>query len=335
MITLENDGSGNSLVFRFPDVHEDAVLEITFQRTLRLPDDGEYYPLPPGFSSFPLRHLDDYADKLPESWRRRGGVIMPMYQSEALWIRFRTGGGWRWEGYPFAVKVAAGKINAVTGEPWRPGLHRAPQDYLVVPKQPWLDGFCVAKGVIRQFVAMPLGEGFTAEEQLSETAEWGGIQLLVHPLRGELWRPVRAHRGGPYCLVADAPADMGLAPGGRMRQEIYADERHLEDWDQRRAGRCFVTILNATQWAAVTGEAPPHRPPTAAEYSKAGLPWFDWYDAEAKALEGSPVLAGLKGVAAVAAEKGLEPDPADTETVRPTLVRRLRPTHRPVREAEL
>lgn len=334
MITLEKDGYGNSLVFRFPDVHEDAVLEITFQRTLRLPDDGKAYPLPPGLGSFPLRHLDDYADKLPESWRRRGGVIMPMYQSEALWINFNSS-GWLWEAYPFAVKVAAGKINAVTGEPWRPGLHRAPQDYLVVPKQPWLDGFCVAKGVIRQFVAMPLGEGFTAEEQLSERAERGGIQLLVHPLRGELWRPVGALRDGLYCLVADARPDMGLAPGGRMRQEIYADERHLEDWDQRRAGRCFVTILNATQWAAVTGEAPPHRPPTAALYAKAGLPRFDWYDAEAKALEGSTVLAGLKGVAAVAAEKGLEPDPADTQKVEPAWIKKLGPGRRAVREAEL
>lgn len=31
--------------------------------------------------------------------------------------------------------------------------------YLVAPDQPWLDGFCVQKGLIRQFVAMPLGQG--------------------------------------------------------------------------------------------------------------------------------------------------------------------------------
>lgn len=335
MITLENDGSGNSLVFRFPEVHEDAVLEITFQRTLRLPDDGKDYPLPPGLGSFPLRHLDDYAEKLPESWRRRGGVMMPMYHSEALWIHFESGRGWG-RRYPFAVKVAAGKINAVTGEPWRPGLHRAPQDYLVVPKQPWLDGFCVQKGVIRQFVAMRLGEGLTAEEQLTETAEWGGLQLLVHPLRGALWRPERFREGVAYCARPAADrVDMGLALGGRMRQRIYTDERHLEDWDQRRGGRCFVTIVDAAQWAKVTGEAPPHRPPTAADYSKAGLPWFEWYDADAKALEGSSLLAGLKSVAAVAAEKGLEPDPADTQKVEPTRIEKLGPGRRAVRETEL
>jgi hypothetical protein len=55
----------------------------------------------------------------------------------------------------------------VTGEPYRPGLHREPQDFAVIPEQPWLDGFCVSRGVIRQFVAMPLGAGYTAEEQIT------------------------------------------------------------------------------------------------------------------------------------------------------------------------
>src|SRR5213079_3168726 len=83
-------------------------LKIEFQRTLRIPDDGKIYPLPAGFGRFPIRHVDDYKDTVPAPWIERGGVLMPMYQSEALWIRFSTC-------YPFAVKVAAGKINAVTG----------------------------------------------------------------------------------------------------------------------------------------------------------------------------------------------------------------------------
>jgi hypothetical protein len=69
-------------------------------------------------------------------------VLIPMYQSEALWINFSTD-------YPFAVKVAAGKINALTGELWRTDLQADPQNYLVLPEQPWLDGFAVRKGVIR------------------------------------------------------------------------------------------------------------------------------------------------------------------------------------------
>ena len=51
----------------------------------------------------------------------------------------------------------------------------------------WLDGFCVDKGVIRQFVAMPLGGGYTAEEQVTGKAEYGGLQILVHPMRRDVF----------------------------------------------------------------------------------------------------------------------------------------------------
>ena len=81
--------------------------------------------------------------------------------------------------YPFVLKVAAGKINAVTGDQWTDGIHCEPQDYVVIPEQPWLDGYCVEKGVIRQFVAMPLGSGYSAEEQLTGEASVGGVQIEV------------------------------------------------------------------------------------------------------------------------------------------------------------
>ena len=74
--------------------------------------------------------------------------------------------------------------NAVSGQPWGPGLSQAPQNYVVLPEQPWLDGYCVAKGVIRQFVAARLGDGYTAEEQLRGTTR-GGLQLEAIPLRPE------------------------------------------------------------------------------------------------------------------------------------------------------
>ena len=61
MIVLEND----RLEVRFPEVHAEARCAIEFQRTLRIPDDGRDYPLPPGLGSFPLRHLDDHAARLP------------------------------------------------------------------------------------------------------------------------------------------------------------------------------------------------------------------------------------------------------------------------------
>lgn len=51
MIELRDD----ALVFSFPEVHPQARLSISFQRTLRIPDDGKDHPLPPGLGA--LRQL--------------------------------------------------------------------------------------------------------------------------------------------------------------------------------------------------------------------------------------------------------------------------------------
>lgn len=179
MIELKHD----RLVFSFPEVHPKAKLTIGFQRTLRIPDDDRSYPLPPGLGVFPVRHVDDHAAGVPATWLQRGGVMMPIYQAEALWLRFDAEHIDRREtAYPFAIKVATGKHCAVSGDAWRDGLTRNPQNYMVAPKQPWLDGYVVEKGKIRQFVAMPLGAGYTAEEQISGKAEHGGLQLAVYPM---------------------------------------------------------------------------------------------------------------------------------------------------------
>ena len=304
----------NELRIRFPDVHDEARMSIHFQRTLRIPDDEKDYPLPAGLGLFPLRHVDDFASKVPERWIEHGGVILPMYQSEALWINFSGG-------YPFAVKIAAGKIDAVTGKTWSNSLHRHPQDYVAIPEQPWLDGYCVEKGVIRQFVAMPLGSGYSAEEQLTGEAEHGGLQIVVYPLKREVYEKW-VSKPAAYAFDECAPlmasrslgmAEMGLAPGGRMRQEIYDDSFKLADWDQDHAARCFVHIANSQVWRAITGEEPPTVPLTAREYKSHGIPWFDYYS-DRPAVEGSSVLDRLKSIAQFGKEKHDVPLP-DNESI--------------------
>ena len=299
MIVLEND----CLEISVPEVHEAARCSIEFQRTLRIPDDGRDYPLPPGLGRFALRHVDDYAERAPRAWLDRGGVMMPMHQAEALWIRFADG----FETYPFAVKVATGKICAITGDPWVGHLNSDPQDYVVVPEQPWLDGYCVEKDIIRQFVAMPLGGGYTVEEQLAGEGVHGGLQIAAYPMKRERYEALfdrEPHARHRFAVACEAPAyDMGLAPGGRMHQEIYSDPYGLDAWDQRHVSRCFVSIANSRVWRAITGEAPPGEPPTARQYTNAGLPWFDYYSENTGTESGSDKLRGTKSVSEFALEK--------------------------------
>jgi hypothetical protein len=315
MIELRND----ELSFSFPDVHPSARVNIVFQRTLRIPDDDKTYPLPPGLGAFPLKHVDDFADRVPPAWNEHGGVMLPMYQSEAMWLCFLGDRDpERGVQYPCAIKVATGKIDAVTGQTWSSGLHRNPQDYMVFPGQPWLDGYNVEKGVIRQFVAMPLRAGYTAEEQVTGKAEHGGLQVMVYPMKREVFErrfpkdSVREqlYRSMDLALAVPAAApSMGLAPGGRMKQEIFEDRFDLADWDLTQSSRCFVHIANSLVWQAITKQAPPHLPPSAKDYTTHGLPWYDYYDDSLTAVEGSGILGKLKSVLGIAKENRESPLP--------------------------
>jgi hypothetical protein len=158
--------------------------EVSFIRTLRIPEDGKTHALPPGLGSFPVKRVEDYADKVPAAWKEHGGVFLPMYQREAMWLSFRN------KKSHHAIKVAAGKVNAVSGQLWNTALKEAtnvhgkdPQQDYMTDRQPWLDGFNVGEGVIRQFVSMPLGMGYTVEGQVTGKEEFGGLQLLVMPAK--------------------------------------------------------------------------------------------------------------------------------------------------------
>jgi len=322
----------NELQFSFPEVHRYADMSIEFQRTFRIPDDGKTYSLPPGFGKFPLFHVDDYAESVSTSWIEHGGVMFPMHQSEALWINLVSyphyTDHWEFSEYPFAIKIAAGKINALTGEPWNESLQNSPQDYLVSTEQPWLDGYSIKKDVIRQFVAMPLGAGYTAEEQLTGEAKHGGLQIIAYPMKKESYERLFPQIQEPplwlpedCCPFVDEPVscanyEMGLAPGGRMKQEIYEDPFEMDDWDMDHKSRCYIHIANSLLWRTITGKEPPTVPVIASDYEKAGLPWFEYYDEQATPLDGSKKLAALESVVNMGIEKNDNPLP-ENETINP------------------
>ncbi|WP_374777765.1 hypothetical protein OG756_38170 [Streptomyces sp. NBC_01310] len=163
-------------------------VQIRFIRTLRLPESGTH-ALPPGLGEFPLRRVEDHPDTVPPEWLAKGGVMLPVYLREAMWLSF---GGTR---EPAALQVGVGKVCAVSGKRWTGSLARSPQNYVVLPRQPWLDGINSGDGTVRQFVAVPLGLGATVEGQVTGEETTGGVQLQAFPLGPaalEEWR--RAER---------------------------------------------------------------------------------------------------------------------------------------------
>ncbi|MGV9833940.1 hypothetical protein ACWDUL_07035 [Nocardia niigatensis] len=184
---------------------------VRFIRTLRLPEQGTH-PLPPGLGEFPVRRVADYADSVPEEWSRRGGVMLPMYLREAMWLSFSAK-------EPAALQIGVGKVCAVSGKPWSDRLARDPQNYVVLPRQPWLDGINSGTGTIRQFVAVPLGLGATVEGQVTGEETHGGIQLqnfALNEVELARWRKaMEADRERVRAISYDgsAPSLTPLPPG--------------------------------------------------------------------------------------------------------------------------
>lgn len=55
-------------------------LEISFQRTMRVPDNKDISHLPPAIGTFGLHEVSQYKDKLPHNMAAKGGLFFSMYR---------------------------------------------------------------------------------------------------------------------------------------------------------------------------------------------------------------------------------------------------------------
>lgn len=178
-----------------------AKLDITFNRTLRLPEDGKVYNQPSGVGHIPVSNIAWISKKLQNSGNasliemaRKGGIFFPLYQREAMFLSFKATND------NFAIRTFVGGINAISGLPWNspPSQRSSKQDYVSVPTQKFLDGIAVGQGTVRQFIAMPLGSGYSVEKQVTGKEDVGGMQLELIP--GNQWyvRPKFAQNTTSY-----------------------------------------------------------------------------------------------------------------------------------------
>ena len=206
---------------------------ISFNRTLRVPENGKRYDLPAGFGRLPILRVEDVADRVPEKWRHEGGIIIPLYQREALFLEF-SGVMWR----PTAAKVSVGGVNAITGKNYDLTFKSGRQDYIVPPVQKWLDGVNIGNNTIRQFVAMPLGQGYTIEAQLTDEENIGGFQIasfdpksgIFSEPKSEVW-PLPEIFESPRTFESDSANEsyeMGIAAGGIIKQQMEGNFFPLE-----------------------------------------------------------------------------------------------------------
>ena len=268
-----------------------AGLVVSFQRTLRVPEDDRSHPLPPTRGRFPVRAVADFAHRLPTEWRGPHHFFLPMYQREALWLALDAP-SWR----PCVVKIGLGGFDAVSGEPWEPRLAAGDQDYLVCPPQLWVDGVNARSGEVRQFVATPLGRRGTIESQLRGVDKVGGIQLAVFEPRPGKFPDEPPDGGDDESELPQSGGELGVGAGGLIRQKIYADPHGLETWRESPSAEVFVHLLNSAEYRDVTGVDPPATPVEVQSYLDAGLPWFTMYHDDFDAVPPASAFDEVAGI---------------------------------------
>jgi len=252
-----------------------------------------------------------------------------MYQREAMWIQFNAP-----RDAPKAIKIAVGKVNAITGKEYNQRIQKGEQDYCVAPTQPWIDGINNGNGTIKQFIAMPLGQGYTVEEQVTGKAEFGGIQLCVFDSKQKIQKDydndykrrdkkeVEKIKKKMYSLspqhqnlsdfneskncqeeIEDEESEMGISSGGKMKQKIYNDPYGFSFWNESKFGRVFVHIVNSTMYERITGKQLSSSPIDAYSYQTYQYPWFDIYDEGKKTVKQSNILNQVKTVKEIDQQK--------------------------------
>jgi hypothetical protein len=246
----------------------DGGLQISLERTLKIPDDGKVYPLPPSLGAFPLYKISDFVDTVPEEWRGKKGYFIPMYQSEAMWLNF--------SGSMNALIVNTSMINAITGKGISKTLDGEEQNYIVAPSQPWLDGFNAEDGYLRQFIVQPIDYNSTGKEQLSTANQFAGVNFVIYSAKpGLISEDDEEMNYSKFsdCLIMDNNVEEA-----RLKQEIYPDQYGIDTWDLDSQIEINIYFANSELFEKITGETPPLSPISEEEYHEHGYPWFDRYN---------------------------------------------------------
>ncbi|KAK6542244.1 hypothetical protein TWF694_006207 [Orbilia ellipsospora] len=206
-------------------------LTVQFHRTLRIPDDGKTYPLPPGLGVLPLYSVERFKDVLPKDIVDKGGALLPLYNREAFWISFtmppwvtglsQTQAPDFQTSLAWAIRIFLGGVNGISGEPMVPNMGTVLkkqngvtnfQDYIVAPPQKWLDGIATAPGIVRQFVGVPRNSGYSVEQQVTGWDNVGGLQLEFIPRCKSITSKPSGRRNIWESILSEASTPLGGKP---------------------------------------------------------------------------------------------------------------------------
>ncbi|KAI4932414.1 hypothetical protein J4E85_002812 [Alternaria conjuncta] len=272
LISHANAHYGERIDFNITPLHSskraieaNCGFHMSLERTPRMPDDNKLHQLPSSLGSYDLFSVESYADRLPANIGDSGGVFFPMWQREAMWLNFEP------TIRKCAVRIFMGHVNVISGLTMEETANyendELEQDYIVIPGQRWLDGICVAPGVVRQFVPMPhQGSGNPLMGVDNDDDAFGGGDRVS---------------GGngvdapdPQVIETKNIKAMGLAAGGKLIQDIYKDPYPPTTWNHAAARILHIHILDPVSCEKVTHIVPAPPSTDVKSYTEAGGQYF-------------------------------------------------------------
>jgi hypothetical protein len=206
-------------------------VDVSFQRT-RLVDAEPGTP-PQSYGAVPVAATHGPLD---------GDVAIALRMDEGLWLGFEPLDA------PVALRVAAGNLDAVTGQTWSESISATLQNYIVVPPQTALDGVQVGSDHARPFSALrgECADGTCVTLRLIAIPHVPALPLTS----ARALEPVQPLRSAGPDTGDEASHGVGLVP-----QTIVRDPHGLAAWDVARATSVRVAILTPEVFTELTGTA--------------------------------------------------------------------------------
>lgn len=227
------------------------------------------------FSSCHTRPTAMHQATIPAEWHAQPGLITALYKSEGLQFEFHSQ-------YAFAVKIGAGGINGVNGEPWRPGLQQTPtQSYLVLPEVSSVDWFRTSRNELSQLTAFLIKDtgrcdfAFEVTPVRVEAYFEKRIKSKLPATAYEVWKQHYEFMRAPQPNAWDKPSRKDL--GAPEWCDFANDPWEPGDWDEQQASSSWLHVCDPILWWHITRTRRTFRALSPLAYRKSGEQWRDDY----------------------------------------------------------
>jgi hypothetical protein len=166
--------------------------------------------------------------------------------------------------------------------------------------------------------------GLVPEEHLTDArstlgARAGRAQFQPRFMPEDSSMPARGRPASEHVI------EMGIARGGKIRQQIMEDTYGAASWDEAAFRDVVIHIVNSEVYQHITGREAPPSPITDEQYRNCNIPWYSDYQENAPSLSPVTVFKRILSIGQIDKNRGVaEENALPTREIRPEEILRIR-----------